>query len=299
MRAGRNDGIIVLPTGAGKTALMLCVAKEGRGATILFSPVVALKQDIERRAKDAGVKLELYSVETAHTMLEQLAKRQDLGRIIFDEAHLVLTHASFRDFSALKLLKALNVPSILLTATLPAKQEAELAAAFLMYSHHLIRARTNRPNLKYAVMQGDVLSYVQGLVLTGEDRTIVFWRRIEEVKYLKDVLQAAYCIGPLSEAEKLEQVKSRRPIIVCTSAFGAGIDYAHVRHVVHTAEPELMMEYVQESCRAGRDGRVAHSVIFRQGLRTEMVLDGCRRAEIGRVMDGYAYECVMARENEL
>ena len=65
-------------------------------------------------------------------------------------------------------------------------------------------------------MEGDALSYVQGQQLTGEDRAIVFCRRVEEVKYMKDVLQAAYCIGPLSEAKKLEQVRSWRGIMVCT-----------------------------------------------------------------------------------
>ena len=200
LRAGRNDGIIVLPTGAGKTALMLCAAKEGRGKTILFSPLVALKHDIQRRAREAEVRLEICPVETAHRTLESLKRRQDLDRIIFDEAHLVLTHASFRDFSAL------NVPTILMTATLPAGQEADLAAAFLMYSHHVIRARTNRPNLKYAVMQGNVIEYIQGLRLTGEDRAIVFCRMKLEVMRLKDMLQATYCTGALSEDEKLEQV---------------------------------------------------------------------------------------------
>ena len=45
--------------------------------------------------------------------------------------------------------------------------------------------------------------------------------------------------------------------VVCTSAFGMGINHPHVRWVVHAQVPLLLSEYVQEVGRAGRDGKTA------------------------------------------
>jgi len=68
---------------------------------------------------------------------------------------------------------------------------------------------------------------------------------------------AAYHAG-LSPEERREiennWLNSKIPFVVCTSAFGMGINQPHVRWVVHFHAPLLLSEYVQEIGRAGRDG---------------------------------------------
>ncbi|WP_051037961.1 RecQ family ATP-dependent DNA helicase [Thalassoporum mexicanum] len=76
---------------------------------------------------------------------------------------------------------------------------------------------------------------------------------------------AAYHAGlPPIERNQIEQnwLAGACPIVVCTSAFGLGINNQQMRWVLHFQPPLTLSEYVQEIGRAGRDGDPAAALLL-------------------------------------
>ena len=56
--------------------------------------------------------------------------------------------------------------------------------------------------------------------------------------------------------------KSRLRVLICTVAFGMGINCAAVMKVIHWGPPPDIESYMQETGRGGRDGSPCSAVLF-------------------------------------
>ncbi|WP_414583361.1 RecQ family ATP-dependent DNA helicase [Scytonema sp. PCC 10023] len=81
----------------------------------------------------------------------------------------------------------------------------------------------------------------------------------------KGYATAAYHAGLGAEerrAVEAQWLSGKMLFVICTCAFGMGINKSDVRWVVHFHPPLLISEYVQEIGRAGRDGKPAEALML-------------------------------------
>ena len=57
-------------------------------------------------------------------------------------------------------------------------------------------------------------------------------------------------------------------IVICTIAFGMGVDTPNVRHIIHFGPTHSLVDYIEGVGRGGRDGLSAHAILLcGKGLR--------------------------------
>ncbi|NEN89881.1 MAG: ATP-dependent DNA helicase RecQ [Okeania sp. SIO3H1] len=86
---------------------------------------------------------------------------------------------------------------------------------------------------------------------------------LAEILRQKDYKTIAYHAGLSAEERRnIEKawIGGEINFVVCTSAFGMGINKPDVRWVIHFQAPSLLSEYIQEVGRGGRDGKPAEAL---------------------------------------
>ncbi len=270
--------LVVSPLIALMKDQVLNLTKRGIAATAIFTGMGNGEIDAVLEACAAGRYQFLYvSPERLQTrVLQARLARLNISLLAVDEAHCISQWGHDFRPEYLKIAEIRphlpGVPVVALTATATARVVEEIMEKLAMHKGKIFRKSFWRGNLAYEVAyEEDKFGAMLGALNRNPGSAVVYagTRRKTELaaEWLRrQGISALHYHAGLDARERdtrqRDWIAGKVRVVVCTNAFGMGIDKPDVRLVVHLAPSDCIEAYFQEAGRAGRDEQAARCLLL-------------------------------------